>query len=810
MDSNKEITRTIGSILLLAFSAFAIISLFSHSPNDPPFADYPINNPVKNPCGKAGANLSGYMLLGLGITAYVPFLFLGTLGALSILKREIRYFWLKVTGVTLVIISAPPVIYLVSDVTGSALVSSRFAGIFGLIAAIRLTQFIGIAGTSIVLGVSLIIAVLLIANTSIGQLFTKLFNNSASGEGANAGNVIAKAKVVNDIRSKRSSLNISSFLGIFSFLNISSVLKAVPISRLWDKIVKNSPFRTTEKTNEPITTPKITHSTNQFSNTQQQVDSSQDERPDTGDDDIAANVISVTTVANRNSNGGVKVTTARSDDGSQKAYKNYKLPTIDLLEQPEPVLKADDNDRLMERANVLQMSLKQFNVDVEVAAIVQGPVITMFELELSPGTKVAKIIALSDDLAIAMKAPSVRVVAPLPNKSAVGLEVPNANRRVVRLKEVINSGTTLIKKQTIPLVLGKDVAGNPLISDMTAMPHLLIAGTTGSGKSVCLNTIILSVLCFQRPDNVKLLLVDPKMVEFAPYSDIPHLITPIVTDMKKAAAVLEWAVNKMEERYALLSSVKVRNIDGYNALGEGEIRRRIGAESDANLDEVPFHLPYIILVVDELADLMMIAAKEVESSVIRLSQKSRAVGIHLILATQRPSVNVVTGLIKSNMPARISFFVASKIDSRTILDQNGAEKLLGAGDLLFLPPGTSKLVRAQSAFVSDDEVNNVVNYLKERSAPDYSPDLKAWKGSTGSNSEPQDELYSDAVRVVLESQRGSVSLVQRRLGIGYSRAARLVELMGEDGIIGEYKGSQAREVFYTLEEWENFGHNDKD
>ncbi|MEK7700057.1 MAG: DNA translocase FtsK, partial [Planctomycetota bacterium] len=480
----------------------------------------------------------------------------------------------------------------------------------------------------------------------------------------------------------------------------------------------------------------------------------------------------------------------------------YLLPSYDLLEELPKKQGEEDWSQITQRAHVLKNTLEQFNIQSEVVEIQKGPVITMYELELAPGTKVGKVVSLSDDLAIALKSPSVRIVAPLLGKSSIGVEVPNIKREVVVLRELLESSEELRKKMSIPLLVGKDVAGNPVISDLAAMPHLLIAGTTGSGKSVCLNSIILSILFLRYPSEVQLLLVDPKMVEFSLFKEIPHLISPVVTDMKKAAAVLEWAVNKMEERYALLASVGVKHINGYNRLGQFEIKKRLNPEGDVNLDDVPFYLPHIVIVVDELADLMMVASREVEGSVIRLSQKSRAVGIHLILATQRPSVDVITGLIKSNLPSRISFYVASKVDSRTILDQNGAEKLLGGGDMLFSPPGTSKLVRVQGAYVSDDEVRDVVEYLKNCSTPQYSSELKQWKGAVDKENDARDNLYQEAVRIVLESQRGSVSLLQRRLEIGYSRAAKLIDLMAENGIVGEYKGSQAREVFLTLEDWE--------
>jgi len=336
------------------------------------------------------------------------------------------------------------------------------------------------------------------------------------------------------------------------------------------------------------------------------------------------------------------------------------------------------------------------------------------------------------------------------------------------------------------------------------MPHVLIAGCTGSGKSVCLNSIILSLLLTKTPEEVKLILVDPKMVELSTFKEIPHLMCPVVTDMKKAASVLEWAMTQMDQRYSYLAGAGVRHIRTYNQLGSEEIIKRFELEgaSEEERAKIPFRMPYIIIIVDELADLMMVGAKDVEHCITRLAQKSRAVGIHIILATQRPSVDVITGLIKSNLPARISFQVSSKVDSRTILDQNGAEKLLGRGDMLYLPPTTAKLVRAQGTYVSDVEIRRIIDFLKERATQKFYHELVQIRGASAQSNAEKDDLYNEAVRIILETERGSVSLLQRRLEIGYSRAARLIDMMYEDGIVGEYKGSQAREVLLSLEEWE--------
>ena len=399
-------------------------------------------------------------------------------------------------------------------------------------------------------------------------------------------------------------------------------------------------------------------------------------------------------------------------------------------------------------------------------------------MALAPGIKVGKVIGLSDDIAIALKAPSVRIVAPLPGKDTIGVEVPNTSRQIVRLKEIVLAAKDAPQRMGLPLFLGKDSTGNPLVRDLASMPHLLIAGTTGSGKSVCLNSIIMSLLLTRTPDDLKLVLIDPKMVELSVFGRLPHLMCPVVNDMRKAEAILGWLIEKMEERYRTLSQADARNITAYNTLSREQIIERFepaGPEEEAKLT---FHMPHICVIVDELADLMMVAAKEVETHVTRLAQKSRAVGIHLVMATQRPSVDVLTGLIKSNLPIRVSFQVATRVDSRTILDSMGAEKLLGQGDMLLMTPGANKFIRAQGAFVSDPDEESLL--------------------AIGAD----DQLYNQSIEIVLEHQRGSVSLLQRRLGIGYGRAARLIDQMAEDGIVGHYKGSQAREVLLTLEQWQ--------
>lgn len=508
---------------------------------------------------------------------------------------------------------------------------------------------------------------------------------------------------------------------------------------------------------------------------------------------------------------GMKTTTSVNVQVEPPAERlPFQLPDATLLEDAE----AFPYDVLAAKAQIAAATLEQtfadFGLNVKVVEIDTGPVITQFELELEKGLRLSKVTALADDLAIALRVPSVRVVAPIPGKNTVGVEVPNDIRVMVRLKELVQTCQQDFSSKGIPLFLGKDVSGKPLVVDMCKLPHLLIAGRTGTGKSVCLNTLILSMLLSRSPEQVKMLMIDPKMVELSPYSRIPHLMHPVITDMKKAEAVLGWAVDKMEERYDLLARVGVRHLDSYNLMGKAKVLRKLDIDPDSDEAElIPETMPYIVIIADEMADMMMTSGKDVEAHIIRLAQKSRAVGIHLVLATQKPTVDVITGLIKSNLPARISFQVASRVDSRVVLDEMGADKLLGNGDLLYMAPGTSTLRRAQGTYVSDDEVNRVIEFFADQQ-PEYDTELMQLNVSSGTakggkgSGEPRerDDLYDQAVEIVIREGRGSVSLLQRAMGVGYGRGARMIDWMAEDGIVGGYNGSQAREVVMTMADWE--------
>ncbi len=451
----------------------------------------------------------------------------------------------------------------------------------------------------------------------------------------------------------------------------------------------------------------------------------------------------------------------------------FRLPSLSLFNKPKENRRQHSPEALQAMARMLEKKLLDYRVEGQVVAVQPGPIVTQFEFEPAPGTKVSRIIALQDDLARAMAAISVRVAGNIPGKNAIGIELPNETREGVLLHQVLASPEFADKRKILPLALGVDIAGQPVVADLARMPHLLVAGTTGSGKSVSVNAMICSMLMTHGPEELRMILVDPKMLELSVYDDIPHLLVPVVTNPHKAAKALAWAVYEMERRYQLMSEARVRNIDGYNKAtadsGEGE------------------HLPYIVIVIDELADLMMVAGKEVEQAICRIAQKARAAGLHLILATQRPSVDVITGLIKANLPSRLSFQVSSKIDSRTILDQMGAEQLLGQGDSLFLVGGRD-LKRVHGAFVSDGEVIDLVEHLKAQGEPDYREEVFEPPSADGdadgaSGGDEHDEKYDEAVALVIEKGSCSVSMVQRYLRIGYNRSSRIVEQMERDGVV---------------------------
>ncbi|HTO05301.1 MAG TPA: DNA translocase FtsK, partial [Opitutus sp.] len=496
-----------------------------------------------------------------------------------------------------------------------------------------------------------------------------------------------------------------------------------------------------------------------------------------------------------------------------------EFPPLTLLkEQIKPAAENSEEEHRRNAENLLRI-LSEFGVEVTLGEIHVGPVITRYELVPAAGVRVEKIAGLDKNIALGMRAQSVRILAPIPGKAAVGVEVPNQHPTPVGMREILESDDWTGARAELPIALGKDVSGKPLISDLTKMPHLLIAGATGSGKSVCINSIVASILYSASPKDVRLIMVDPKVVELKIFNTLPHMLIPVVTEPKKVPGALKWLLSEMEQRYQIFAKCNVRNIVGFNTRKKHAAPEFPPVDPQPTLDgitppvddfEIPERLPYIVAIIDELADLMMVAPAEIETSIARLAQLARAAGIHLIIATQRPSVNVITGVIKANLPSRIAFQVASQVDSRTILDVKGADTLIGRGDMLFSPPGTSRLVRAQGAFVSDEEVLELVEFLKRNGPPQYAQSVQQQIDRAASDDDEDEDgasddlgddedLYNQALDVLRSSKRASTSMLQRRLRIGYNRAARIMEIMEEKGIVGPENGSSPREILADLD-----------
>lgn len=498
-----------------------------------------------------------------------------------------------------------------------------------------------------------------------------------------------------------------------------------------------------------------------------------------------------------------------SDNNNQ--FNTYIAPPISILKQSINKASKDISDELKNNADLLVDTLKNFNVSTKVTDIARGPAVTRYELQPAPGVKISKITGLADDIALGLASAGVRIEAPIPNKAAVGIEIPNKITDIVTMREIIESKEFKNSQSRLSVALGKDITGNCVIADIAKMPHMLIAGATGSGKSVCINSIIISILYKSSPSEVRLLMVDPKVVELGVYNGIPHLLVPVVTDPRKAAGALNWAVNEMLNRYKLFAENNVRDLSGYNNL----------AKKTDEMDP----MPQIVIIIDELADLMMAAPNEVEDAICRLAQMARAAGMHLIIATQRPSVDVITGVIKANIPSRIAFAVSSQVDSRTILDSGGAEKLLGRGDMLFYPVGISKPLRVQGCFVTDTEVEQVVSFVKNKESAEYDDKIieeidkqteitmsskKQKNSDSGGGFTDKDELFNDAIEYVIEAGQASTSYLQRKLKVGYARAARIIDNMEEQGIVTPSDGSKARQVLITRQQWVEMNMNSED
>jgi len=728
----KEHVYEIIGLFIFAFTVLVFLSLLSYHPEDLSFYTSHPNVPPRNWVNIFGAYLSEGLFFSFGFASYAVPVFLFFFGLKFVRREPIRMNAVKLLGLVVLCVALSS--FFAMFLASVSTVRFRRGGIAGLVFSDFLTHYFGRTGAYV-----LVLMLGLLSLPLVGQIF------------------------------------IFPFLSKF-FENTSSRLKAFKWSSL------------------KLSVPRRSHSARQ-----PRIGGLQDEaaRPAVKRALKTKEEKGASLPPPDAASSGVNIKIAKPsgekapDSGEpvrEISDEEYVLPSLDLLDLPPPLSTRQLKEDLTENAKILEDTLNDFGISARVADIERGPVITRYELEPAPGVKIQRIVNLSDDIALTMKAASVRIVAPIPGKNRVGVEVPNSQSAMVFLREVLVSDEFRDYDSKLTLALGKDTAGKPIVSDLAEMPHLLIAGTTGSGKTVCVNGIITSLLFSSSPQDVKFLMVDPKMVELAQFNEIPHMLCPVVTDPKKVAMALAWVTQEMDERYQMLAKEGVRHIDAYNLKKQ--------------------KLPYIIVVIDELADLMMTVRDQVESAIARLAQLSRAVGIHLILATQRPSVDVITGVIKANFPSRISFKVASKVDSRTVLDMNGAEKLLGRGDLLFLEPGTAKPIRAQSSFIKDEELERVLDFIKKQGKPVYDGSIvKVQEQSTVGMLAEKDELFDTASRLVIETGQASVSIIQRRLRLGYTRAARLIDMMEQDGLVGPYVGSKPRDILVDREEWlkENTG-----
>jgi S-DNA-T family DNA segregation ATPase FtsK/SpoIIIE len=775
---------------------FGWACLLSFDIADPPSRQvWPPNAPVHNWCGPVGAWLAYHLFHYLGVGVYALWA-LYTVGLWCWTKgARFTDAWLRIIGVALILAacSAGGAIFL-TNADHAALTGS--GGALGRVVSHYLIARLELLGTLFVLGAAALIGLILAADQIVAQLFRGMV-----WAGRHSAPILVRGGSAIGQAGAALATGVAEVSGRLATAAAGTLQPAPATSAAGSALPRPARRVASPRSAAPAADASNAHDASAppappVLDAPAALAPPAPLEPPAPDDKPAAAQLVVRTLAPK---------PPRPAESEKVRYRpaddTYVIPPLELLDEASPIDKESIEILCREKAYILEQTLNEFRLGVEVVAIETGPVITVFELKLAPGIKVSQITSLSNDLARALRAPAVRVVAPLPDKNTIGIEVPNTDKEKVRIRDLIQLSGGRSDRLAIPLYLGKDASGAPLVTDLTTMPHLLVAGTTGSGKSVCIASIVMSILMTRTPREVNLILVDPKVVELTVFKDVPHLMCPIVTEMSRAQGILDWAATKMDERYALLAEAGVKDIRSYNKLGVAGLRERLQLADDEELSRVPVHLPYIVIIIDELADLMMTSAKEVEFYLCRLAQKSRAVGIHLIVSTQRPQANVVTGLIKSNLPSRIAFRVSSRLDSRIVLDQNGAEVLMGQGDLLFLPPGSAKLVRAQGTFIADEELRRIVKHCREQGEPAFHPELVRMPGD-GAGSGERDELFDAAVDIVIETQRGSVSLLQRRLTIGYGRASRLVDQMYEAGIVGEYKGSQAREVNITKEEWE--------
>ena len=746
------------SFFLIAFSLYILIALISHDSSDPGFFYKTSSQTINNLGGPLGANISDFLFTIFGFGSYL-ILAVGVVWALQSIFLKDPYN----SKIKIAVRTVSSIILLISFCSILEYYFVNNAG--GYLGKLIFTNLSGVMGF---IGSLIFLVIFIIPASSLSFNFSWIEVLDFTGTTL--------------LKTGNLALEVTTKIFQFLIINSKNITNSLIAFKVKEKIKKQE---IVTKKNKDTLKDKQNHEES-FSNKVMSSEAKQPDLPNTTEPKLKE----------------VEVSVPEKDDEKTKAV----MPSTQLLDRALDDGSSLTKDELNQIASLLETKLEEFGIEATVESVLPGPVVTRFEIQPAPGTKASKITGIAQDIARSLSVSSVRVVEVIEGKSFVGIEIPNTNRKMVRLTEILSSQAFKNSPSNLTLALGHDIAGKPVVVDLSKMPHLLVAGTTGSGKSVGVNAMLLSLLFKSDPKDVRLILIDPKMLELSVYDGIPHLLTPVITDMTDASNGLRWCVVEMDRRYKLMSMMGVRNLAGFNkkieeaAANGKQILNPINPENEEYLET----LPSIVVVVDEFADMMMLVGKKVEHLIARIAQKARAAGIHLIMATQRPSVDVITGLIKANIPTRIGFQVSTKIDSRTILDQGGAEQLLGYGDMLYLPPGVGVPIRVHGAFVGDDEVHRVVNDWKSRAEPDYMEDIVSssqetgpipgWSGSETSSSEDADELYDEAVNFVIDSRRASISAVQRKLRIGYNRAARLIETMEEAGLVSEMSSNGSREV----------------
>ena len=728
------------AVALFAASLFLFLSIFTFSKQDLSFYTSTPNSVIHNVTGIVGSYVGGALLFVSGNAAYVVPLIIFVWGVCRLLQLEERKVYFKFFGTVVLVMAVGAILSMIGPASNEAAFDR--GGLIGLVVAGFLVEYLGRVGATMFIIAMIILSVLVATEFLILPVVVTVFKLMRKVPSRVALLVPEKqsVSVTTDKASRKSKLKAARE-------DITKKLEAMK--------------RQVEEVKSTALAPLAAGRTIQSKKVK--------ERPEP----------KIITPEKIKKAPAKPVRVAPVPDAETGKNLDYKLPSLDLLVSPPKSNLREKEEVLKTKAALLEQTLLEFDVEAKVVKINPGPVITMYELEPAVGTKVNKITSLGDNISLALKSANIRIVAPLPGKGTIGVEVPNTKSESVLLKDILETEEYIEEESPLKIALGKDISGSPIIVDLAKMPHLLIAGATGSGKTVCLNGVICSFLLNASPNELKFLMIDPKRVELLMFEGIPHLISPIVTSPKKAAAALGWVVSEMERRYEIFAGKGVRNIQSYK-------EKRDEDEAD---------MPYIVVIVDELADLIMVAQQDVEGEIMRIAQLSRAAGIHMILATQRPSVNVITGVIKANFPARISFKVASKVDSRTVLDTNGAEKLLGCGDMLLMEPGESSVIRGQCSLVQDKEIKDIVKVIKAQAGPQYVAEAmeKQDRKASGVDQE-KDDLYMQAVEIVIGTKQASVSMVQRKLRVGYTRAARMIDIMEEEGIVGPYNGSKPREI----------------